>query len=149
MRTLNYIPLTTLVASIVIAVVLSQLFPVSRIFIFPYNLLGLLLVGTGLYLSYQSVMLLKAHKTTIKPGENPSSLVIGCPYHYSRNPIYLGDIMLITGIAIILSDVTALLSPIIFFLVINSVVIPHEEKNLTRNFGHDYERYKKEVRRWI
>ena len=57
--------------------------------------------------------------------------------------------MLITGIAIMLSDVTALLSPIIFFLVINSVVIPREEKNLTKNFGRDYERYKKEVRRWI
>ena len=94
-------------------------------------------------------MLLKTHKTTIEPGENPSSLVIECPYRYSRNPIYLGFLMLITGIAIMLSDVTALLSPIIFFLVINSVVIPREEKNLTKNFGRDYERYKKEVRRWI
>jgi protein-S-isoprenylcysteine O-methyltransferase Ste14 len=54
---------------------------------------------------------------------------------------------IITGIAIILSDVTALLSPIICFLVVYSAVIPHEEKNLAKNIRRDYERSKKEVRR--
>ena|SRR5215216_6132362 len=83
-RIYKYVPATTLGASIIIAVVLHYFFPVTILIPFPYNLLGLLIVGLGAYLVLQSVLLLISYNTTFEAGGNPSSLVTKCPYSYSR-----------------------------------------------------------------
>ena len=145
----NYGPGSTLGASIIIAVVLHYFFPVTILIPFPYNLLGLVIVGLGVYLVFQSVRLLVSHNTTFKPSGNPSSLVTKCPYSYSRNPIYLGDLLIALGSATILSSLSAFIAPLIFFLVVNTVIIPFEENRLQKNFGSKYERYKRLVRRWL
>src|SRR5919106_1665788 len=101
-RMYTYVPGSTLAASIITAVVLHYLFPITTPLIpFPYNLLGLLIVGFGIYLVFQSLRLLRSHNTTVEPGGNPSSLVTKCPYSYSRNPIYLGDLLITVGTATI------------------------------------------------
>src|SRR5215216_6276627 len=79
-RMYKYVPGSTLGASIIIAVVLHYLFPVTTIIPFPYNLLGLVIVGSGMYLAFQSVRLLISHNTTFEAGGNPSSLVTRRPY---------------------------------------------------------------------
>jgi protein-S-isoprenylcysteine O-methyltransferase Ste14 len=146
----NYVPGSTLGGSIIIAVVLHYFFPVTILIPFPYNLLGLLIVGLGVYLAFQSVRLLISYNTTFKPSGNPSSLVTKYLYSYSCNPIYLGDFLLIAlGSATILSSLSAFIAPLIFFLVVNTIIIPFEENRLQKNFGSEYERYKKSVRRWL
>jgi protein-S-isoprenylcysteine O-methyltransferase Ste14 len=148
-RMYTYVPGSTLGASIIIAVVLHYFFPVAIVIPFPYNLLGLLIIGLGVYLVLQSVLLLRSYNTTIEPGENPSSLATKCPYSYSRNPIYLGDLLIALGTATIISSLSAFIAPLIFFLVVNSIIIPFEENRLQKNFGIKYERYKGSVRRWL
>ncbi len=148
-RMYKYVPGSTLAASIITAVVLHYFFPVTTIIPFPYNLLGLLIVGLGVYLAFQSVRLLISHNTTFKPSGNPSSLVTKYLYSYSRNPIYLGDLLIALGSATILSSLSAFIAPIIFFLVVNTIIIPFEENRLQKNFGVEYERYKGSVRRWL
>jgi protein-S-isoprenylcysteine O-methyltransferase Ste14 len=148
-RMYKYVPGSTLGASIIIAVVLHYLFPVTTIIPFPYNLLGLVIVGSGMYLAFQSVRLLISHNTTFEAGGNPSSLVTRRPYSYSRNPIYLGFLLIALGTATILSSLSAFIAPIIFFLVVNTIIIPFEENRLQKNFGIEYERYKGSVRRWL
>jgi protein-S-isoprenylcysteine O-methyltransferase Ste14 len=145
----NYVPGSTLGASIIIAVVLHYFFPVTILIPFPYNLLGLLIVGLGVYLAFQSVRLLISYNTTFKPSGNPSSLVTKYLYRHSRNPIYLGDFLIALGSATILSSLSAFIAPLIFFLVVNTIIIPFEENRLQKNFGSEYERYKKSVRRWL
>jgi protein-S-isoprenylcysteine O-methyltransferase Ste14 len=148
-RIYKYVPATTLGASIIIAVVLHYFFPVTILIPFPYNLLGLLIVGLGAYLVLQSVLLLISYNTTFEAGGNPSSLVTKYPYSYSRNPIYLGFLLIALGTATILSSLSAFIAPIIFFLVVNTIIIPFEENRLQKNFGIEYERYKASVRRWL
>ena len=149
-RMYKYVPGSTLGASIIIAVVLHYLFPVTTVIIpFPYNLLGLVIVGSGMYLAFQSVRLLISNNTTFEAGGNPSSLVTRRPYSYSRNPIYLGFLLIALGTATILSSLSAFIAPIIFFLVVNTIIIPFEENRLQKNFGIEYERYKGSVRRWL
>ncbi len=146
----NYLPGSTLGASIITtAVVLHYFFPVTILVSFPYNLLGLLIVGLGVYLVFQSVRLLISNNTTFKPSGNPSSLVTKCPYSHSRNPIYLGDLLIALGSAIILSSLSAFIAPLIFFLVVNTVIIPFEKNRLQKSFGSEYEKYKKSVRQWL
>ena len=145
----NYVPGSTLAASIIIAVVLHYFFPVTILIAFPYNLLGLLIGGLGVYLAFKSVRLLISYNTTFKPSGNPSSLVTKYLYSHSRNPIYLGDFLIVLGSSTILSSLSAFIAPLIFFLVVNTIIIPFEENRLQKNFGSEYERYKKSVRRWL
>jgi protein-S-isoprenylcysteine O-methyltransferase Ste14 len=146
----KFVPGSTLGASIITAVILHYFFPVTTAIIpFPYNLLGLLIVGFGMYLAFQSMRLLISHNTTVEAGGNPSSLVTQCPYSYSRNPIYLGLLLIALGTATILSSFSAFIAPIIFFVMVNTVIIPFEENRLQKNFGIEYERYKASVRRWL
>jgi protein-S-isoprenylcysteine O-methyltransferase Ste14 len=148
-RVYKYIPASTLAASIITAIVLLYLFPVTTIIPFPYNLLGLPIIGLGIYLVVQSVRLLISYNTTLEPSGSPSSLVTKYPYNHSRNPIYLGDLLIALGAATILSSLSAFIAPIIFFLVVNTIIIPFEENRLQKNFGIEYERYKGSVRRWL
>ena len=81
--------------------------------------------------------------------ETPSSLITKYPYSYSRNPIYLGMLLIALGTATTLSSLSAFVAPIIFFVVANTTIIPFEENRLQKNFGIEYERYKGSVRRWV
>jgi protein-S-isoprenylcysteine O-methyltransferase Ste14 len=148
-RMYKYVPGSTLAVSIITAVILHYFFPVTTIIPFPYNLLGLLIVGFGVYSAFLSVRLLISNNTTFEAGGNPSSLVTRRPYSYSRNPIYLGFLLIALGTATILSSLSAFIAPIIFFLVVNTIIIPFEENRLQKNFGIEYEKYKASVRRWL
>ena len=148
-RMYKYVPGTTLGASIIIAVVLQYFFPVTILIPFQYNLLGLLIVRFAAYLVLQSVRLILSHNTTVEVDRNPSSLVTQCPYNYSRNPIYLGLLLIAMGTAITLSSLSPFIAPLIFFLVVNTIIIPFEENRLQKTFGMNYERYKGSVRKWI
>jgi protein-S-isoprenylcysteine O-methyltransferase Ste14 len=148
-RMYKYVPGSTLAASIITAVVLHYFFPVTTIIPFPYNLLGLVIVGFGVYLAFQSVRLLISHNTTFEASGNPSSLVTKYPYNYTRNPIYLGMLLIALGTATILSSLSAFIAPILFFLVVNTIIMPFEENRLQKIFGSEYERYKGSVRRWL
>ena len=148
-RMYKYVPGSTLAASIITAIVLHYFFPVTILIPFPYNLLGLLIVGFGVYSAFLSVRLLISNNTTFEAGGNPSSLVTRRPYSYSRNPIYLGFLLITLGTGTILSSLSAFIAPIIFFLVVNTIIIPFEENRLQKNFGIEYERYKASVRRWL
>jgi protein-S-isoprenylcysteine O-methyltransferase Ste14 len=148
-RMCKYVPGSTLGASIMVAVVLHYFFAVTILIPFPYNLLGLVVVGLGIYLAFLSVRLLISYNTTFEASGNPSSLVTRRPYSYSRNPIYLGFLLIALGTAAILSSLSAFIAPTIFFLVVNTIIIPFEENRLQKNFGVEYERYKESVRRWL
>lgn len=148
-RMYKYVPASTLGASIILAFVLHYFFPITILIPFQYNLLGLLIIGFGVYLAFQSVRLLISYSTTFEAGGNPSSLVTKCPYNYSRNPIYLGMLLIALGTTTTLSSLSAFIAPILFFLVVNTIIIPFEENRLQKNFGIEYERYKASVRRWL
>lgn len=64
----NYVPTTTLAASIATAFILHYYFPLTTLSVpAPFNLLGLFVIGFGLYLAFQSIRLLMSSKTTIEP----------------------------------------------------------------------------------
>ena len=73
-RMYKYVPASTLGASIITAVILHYFFPVAIVIPFPYNLLGLLIVGFGVYSAFLSVRLLISNNTTFEAGEIPHRL---------------------------------------------------------------------------
>jgi protein-S-isoprenylcysteine O-methyltransferase Ste14 len=81
--------------------------------------------------------------------EKSKKLVTDGVYRYSRNPMYVGGILILAGLAIFLGNILAFISPILFFLVIDRVVIPIEDEKTAGDLGEEYMEYKKRVREWI
>lgn len=71
------------------------------------------------------------------------------PYRFSRNPMYLGMVLMMLGLALYVGTVPFYLSALAYFLILNFVFCPYEEKKLTAAFGEEYIRYKGRIRRWI
>ena len=71
------------------------------------------------------------------------------PYRFTRNPMYLGMTTALTGVAILLGTLTPFLLIPLFAAWIDFRFISREETMLVGTFGEEYERFRREVRRWI
>jgi protein-S-isoprenylcysteine O-methyltransferase Ste14 len=78
----------------------------------------------------------------------PEALVTSGIYAYTRNPMYLGHFIYITGIAITLQSLVAVLL-LIFTLIWYQPRVRKDEERLVELFGDDYEEYRKRVKRWL
>jgi protein-S-isoprenylcysteine O-methyltransferase Ste14 len=81
--------------------------------------------------------------------ESPDRLLTSGPYSFSRNPMYVGWMLIHLGIAILLNSVWLLVSLVIAFVYIHFFEIPAEERELGEKFGEDYRLYSDQVRRYF
>jgi protein-S-isoprenylcysteine O-methyltransferase Ste14 len=91
-------------------------------------------------------------QTTVDPTRpaKASALVVGGVYRLSRNPMYLGFLLLLLAWGVYLSHLPSLLlAPLAFVLYLNRFQITPEERALESLFGDEYRAYKREVRRWL
>ena len=107
------------------------------------------LAGAGLDIA--GFVSFRRARTTINPlrPETTSSLVCSGIYRVTRNPMYLGLLLILTAWAIFLSCAWALSGPAAFVLYINRFQIRPEERLLAGKFGTDYAAYAARVRRWL
>lgn len=123
-------------------------------FAVPYRavLAGGFMLG-GLIIVFSAKMALRKHRTTERPDHHSllktAALVTSGPYAFSRNPIYLGMILLLIGWALLLNNLLNLLVIVAFVISITRLQIMPEEKMLGNLFGERYSRYKSQIRRWI
>jgi protein-S-isoprenylcysteine O-methyltransferase Ste14 len=112
---------------------------------------ALMLVLTGIGLSAAGVISFHRAKTTVNPmkPEATSALVCTGIYNVTRNPMYLGVLIVLIAWALFLSSAWALLGPLAFMLYISRFQIAPEEQVLSDKFGADYIAYQARVRRWL
>ena len=112
---------------------------------------GGLLLLCGITLLSSAVLAFIKHKTSVNPVnlDQTQYLVTNGFYRYSRNPMYLGFLLLLIGQAALLTNLTALIAPLIFYTVMNTIQIKPEEKALTLKFGEAYRAYCQKTRRWL
>jgi protein-S-isoprenylcysteine O-methyltransferase Ste14 len=84
----------------------------------------------------------------MNPGAS-SSLVIRGVYTLTRNPMYLGFLLVLVGWAVFLSNTLAFLLLPVFILYMNRFQITPEERALASLFGQEFVVYKSRVRRWL
>jgi protein-S-isoprenylcysteine O-methyltransferase Ste14 len=116
---------------------------------YPYNLGGALPAAAGLLVIAASARLFARVGTNIRHHNEPGTLVTGGPFRWSRNPIYLGFLLLLAGAAVALGAATPFLAVVLFAIVVDRWYIPFEESALARKFGADYAAYRQRTRRWI
>ena len=125
------------------------LFPIARIFQPPYTYGGALLVIAGVAVVLWAARLFSRAGTTIKPFEESSALVIHGPYYFSRNPIYIGLVLVLIGVGLVMGTIAPFaVVPIFIWLIQRRFILP-EEAMLEKAFGSVYVEYKRQVRRWL
>lgn len=134
---------------LILSIVLNFVFPIMVIVQAPYTYPGIILIGFGIVMNVWADYLLHKRKTTVLPFGSPSSLIVSGPFRISRNPIYLGMVAVLLGIAILFGTLVTFLFPIVFLAIIETMFIPVEERNIGDIFGDEYVEYKHKVRRWI
>lgn len=106
-------------------------------------------MGLGLSVILWAWLHFWKQRTTLIPVGEPKALVAEGPYRWSRNPMYLGIVLGLIGIAFFDGSPAFLLAPAGFYLITDRVFIPYEEARLERLFGADYAELKRQVRRWL
>jgi protein-S-isoprenylcysteine O-methyltransferase Ste14 len=115
-----------------------------------HNWLALLLVSVGFVTGVLGVVTFRKAKTTVNPLKpHASSLVTWGVYAISRNPMYLGGLIMLLGWAVFLSNPLAFLFPPVYVLYLNRFQITPEERVLTSLFGATYVAYQARARRWL
>ena len=144
---LVYLRLPRIAMSLVaVAAVLHLLFPFTVV---PPSSVGGLLVGTaGFSLMMRAWWLFRRSGTAICPTDRASVLLTGDVYGVTRNPMYLGMMMIVLGFAVTFGTVPFFAAAALLFAILNFVVCPFEETRLRAAFP-GYAAYEARVRRWI
>lgn len=112
--------------------------------------LGVVLVAIGVAMSLWAFLLFRWEGTEIKPSsETNRSLVVRGPFRFTRNPMYLGLVIITVGIAFWVGSLPMFVVPCVTFATLNRAQIPFEEAKMHRQFGAAFEQYMRQVRRWI
>jgi len=112
---------------------------------------ALALVVLGLTVDAAGVLSFRRARTTVNPfaPERTVNIVSSGIYRLSRNPMYLGMVCILTGWAVWLWQVQAVLGVVLFVTWITRFQIIPEERVLTQKFGTEYRQYRQRVRRWV
>ncbi len=111
--------------------------------------LGSVVAGVGVALL--GVASFRRARTTVNPlkPENSSALVRSGIYRYTRNPMYLGLLLVLFGWASFLANPLAFVFLAAFILYLNRFQIEPEERVLASKFGQEFTAYRTSVRRWL
>ena len=111
--------------------------------------LGWFLIPISLLTIFLCLFEFRKNKTTFIVFKQPEKLITYGLYSYSRNPMYLGMLMMLIAIALILSNIGSILLAFLFIPIMKHRIILHEEMILMDEFPSDYKIYKRNIRRWI
>ncbi|MCB1948129.1 isoprenylcysteine carboxylmethyltransferase family protein [Nitrosomonas sp.] len=131
--------------------VLSVSVPVLLLKTEPHFVLPLILIAIGVIIITSCAVIFMCQKTTLNPmkPELTTTLIKTGLYQYSRNPIYLGFVIMLTGWGLYLNNAPGLILVVGFIYYMNRFQIEPEEESLSRIFGTEFELYKRTVRRWL
>ena len=112
---------------------------------------GSSMIISGLIIIFSAIILFKKYHTTITPLNpfNATKLITDGIYKFSRNPMYLGLLLMLVGISTILNPIGGFFLIPLFVLYLNFFQIIPEENAMADLFKDEFLDYKKNVRRWI
>ena len=128
---------------------LHILVPLVTVFPTPVSYSGGVLVAAGAAMVVWSRRAFQAAKTPIVPFTESTALVRHGLYGWTRNPMYLGAVLLVSGVAVLFGSVSPLMVAVAYFAILQEGFIRHEERLLEHRFGDEYLSYRRSVRRWL
>jgi protein-S-isoprenylcysteine O-methyltransferase Ste14 len=144
---IGYRPPRIAMCMLIIAMAVHWLIPIS---IFPSSLKAAALAGvTGFSLMMRAWWLFKVSETAICPTADTTVLITHDVFAVSRNPMYLGMVLMLFACAIYAGTLPFYIVAAMYFAIINIAFCPYEEQKLQDAFGEEFLAYKRSVRRWL
>jgi protein-S-isoprenylcysteine O-methyltransferase Ste14 len=113
------------------------------------DLAGGLLVGAGVLAMIFAVLELRRARTTVIPHLAPDALVTTGIFARSRNPIYVGDALVLAGLCLRWEAWPSLVLVPLFLWLLTDRFVLAEEARLRAAFGSQFDAYAAQVRRWL
>ena len=104
-------------ALLLLSIGLGKYLPVLEIIPPSFAAVGIVVIAVGSLLNLWAFFLFWTHRTTLKPYGEPSALMKSGIFRVTRNPIYLGVVLILFGVSIRAGSLSAFVSPAIFFLL--------------------------------
>jgi protein-S-isoprenylcysteine O-methyltransferase Ste14 len=142
-------PPVYLMVTLLIMAGLDFWLPIVRVLFPPVSYVGSVLVVVGTLMTGYSARLFTQAGTPLLPFERSTALITHGPYRFTRNPMYVGLVLILLGVAILQGSVGAFAPIPPFIWIIRTSFILGEERFLENLFGNQYLDYKRSVRRWI
>lgn len=131
------------------ALVLNWLFPLPEPWTTILRIAGSVAVISGLALGGTAVAHMRRARTSPDPERATTALVTEGPYRFTRNPIYLGFLLIYLGFTLVAGTLWGLvLSPILLWIA-TRLILRSEEAYLAQRFPDSYQAYRARARRWI
>ena len=115
----------------------------------PLQWLALAPAGIGVFIALTAFREFRRAKTNVLPHKPTSAIIIGGPFSFTRNPLYVALALFHAALAMAMVNAWAMLLLAPALLVIHHGVIAREERYLEAKFGEEYRTYKVRVRRWL
>lgn len=148
-RMLQYRPpriaMTLLLSALALQLLLPSLWPALP----SSAAVGALAGAIGLAVMLRAWWLFRRHDSAILPKAETSTLIVGDVYAYTRNPMYLGIVLMLLGVAIATGGIAYYIATVAYFLIIDYAFCSYEEQKLEHSFGDEYVAYCRGVRRWL
>lgn len=148
-KLLQYRPPRIAALLMVITVAIWRLSPSETVLYIPYKLIGSIGIISGFTVMIWAWFQFQKAETAVCPTSKTTTIVTNGAFQISRNPMYLGMLSMLTGIAFLMSDLQAFFAPAAFFIIMDKVFIPYEEEKLLHGFDYHYAEYMKRTRRWL
>jgi protein-S-isoprenylcysteine O-methyltransferase Ste14 len=110
---------------------------------------GLPFFATALSIGVWSFSAFRRYSTSPQFGKAVSRLIQHGPYRFSRNPLYIALLLVLLGFAFTLNNAWLASGVLIFWFLLDRLVVTREEQFLSLLFGAEYVSYTHEVRRWL
>ena len=123
----------------------------NQFFSYSNNIISLFLLILGLLVFLSAVKSFRIQKTTVNPLEpkQASSLVTSGIFRFSRNPMYLGMLLILLSISFKFNLLGGMIVSLSFYIFITNFQILPEEKAMKELFGDKFIQYSNTTRRWI
>lgn len=147
----RFLPPPVILVLIAVAMGLTGLYPAWTAPAMPGQTpVAAIIAAGGLLVIVWAALCFRRARTTVNPTEpaKASALVDTGPYRYSRNPMYLGDILLLIAWAVYLGTPVNAVWLALFAWCMDRFQIPREERALAATFGEAWNSYRTRVRRW-
>lgn len=128
---------------------LNESYPLVRFTSLTWQIAGGVLIVAGMLLLVSANGLFVRAGTDVIPFKDVSSLVTSGVYRFSRNPMYLGMVLVLLGCAVTVGAASALPIPLLFAIIVELRFIRPEERMLQGLFPAEYPAYCARVRRWL
>lgn len=148
-KLIEYRPPRIAMTLLAIAAVFHLLFPGTLPNLYSSSYLAVTLVSAGFTIMMLAWWQFRQREVAICPTAMTNFLITDGIYRFTRNPMYLGMVAMLGGVAVFVGTVSFYAVTIVYFVLIDRGFCPYEEEKLLNAFGRDYEAYRSKVRRWI